>query len=310
MGGRYSDSDDDRRKSRTRKKDSKKRHKRRSYSRSSSSSERSERRRHKSRRSRSSSRSSDHHRRYHKKKSRSPSHKSHHKKSYNDRKKSSDAVFGTKTGTLKDVFDVVPGFSKMTPAEQSKIRVRRALELAKESAKNDLTEEQLLDKIIDKSKDADIQSQITRAQKIADIDNDDDMETDGFIPSHFRSKVNSAKVLSKKQELSQAYNKREGQHELAMFGHSSVQLDVHSSMLSRDEAMKKKEKEDEEALIKAKHHVDFMQRDASELMSNLFKMTEEEREERWLSKLAKLREGVGIKSDSGQSFPKTNLLAT
>jgi len=204
-------------------------------------------------------------------------------------------VFGLKTGTLKDMFDVVPGFSKMTPAEQSKIRVRHALKMAEDSKNPEMTEEQLLDKIIDKDKDADIKSQIVRAKQInviQDVDEEEDMEAE-FKPTHFRSKANVQK-LSKRQEQHQAYSKREDQHELAMFGHSSVKIDAQqvSSMLSRDEAMKKKEREDEEALIKAKHHVDFMERDPSALMSDLFKMTEQEKRTRWLLKLARIREGL------------------
>lgn len=205
------------------------------------------------------------------------------------KKKNTDSVFGMNTGTLKDVFDVVPGFDKMTPAEQARIRVRRALKLAEES-KIEMTEEQLYDKVIDKSKDADIKGQIVRSNQITVINNELSSDEDAeFKPTHFRSKANVQK-LSKKQEVSEEFNKREDHHELAMFGHSSV--DIKPIMLSRDEAMRKKEKEDEEALIKAKNHVDFMVRDPATLMSDSFKLTEQERERKWLFKLAKLREGL------------------
>lgn len=181
------------------------------------------------------------------------------------------------------MFDVVSGFSKMTPAEQSKIRVRRALEMAEEKKTEMMSEEQILDKVIDKSKDADIKSQIIRANKIISNDDKDEDSDEEFVPSHFRSKLN--------KRHQQVHEERENVHELAMFGHSSTNASEKVTiMLSRDEAMKKKEEEDEKALRKARTHVDFMQRDPSTLMADIFKLDEDEREKRWIHKLTSLKQ--------------------
>ena len=273
--GYHSSSDDYYSSSRSNKKHSK-RSRRRSRS-SSSERSRDHKRRKKDRRARKRSRSSsvssrDEHR----------SRKSHksHKKSH-QMKKSSDAVFGKTTGTMKDVFDIEPGFSKMTPAEQAKIRVRRALESANKT-KSNITEEQLLDKVIDKDKDADIKSQISRHQQISNIESNFS-DAEEFVPSHFKSKSTSGKPVESK------YNQRENTHELAIFGHTSVKINTDQLSQSRLEAVKRKEKEDEEALLKAKNFVDFMNRDVASIMSDRFKRDEDKINSDWFLKIKQLK---------------------
>ena len=55
----------------------------------------------------------------------------------------------------------------------------------------------------------------------------------------------------------QTFNEREGSHELAMFGHVT--------MLTIDEAMKRKKRADDDALTREKNRIDFMKRDPREL---------------------------------------------
>jgi len=270
--GYHSSSDDYYSTSKSSRKHSK-RSRRRSRS-SSSDRSRDHKRRRKDRRSRRRSRSSSASSRDSRDRHSRKSHKSH--KKTHQVKKSSDAVFGKKTGTMMDVFDIEPGFSKMTPAEQAKVRVRRALESASKT-KSDITEEQLLDKVIDKSKDADIKSQISRHQQISKIENFSDNEE--FVPSSFKSKSKPAESK---------YKQRENTHELAIFGHSSVKISADQS-LSRIEAVRRKKREDEEALLKAKDFVDFMSRDFKSIVSDKFRREEDKINSDWFLKIKQLK---------------------
>nr|CAB3262600.1 uncharacterized protein LOC100180777 [Phallusia mammillata] len=204
------------------------------------------------------------------------------------RKKHVDAVLGVRTGTLKDVMDIVPGFSKMTPAEQSKIRIQKALNAAVESSAKDeeaIEEEQRL-----KKEDVvDTREQIDRLKAIEAIaDSDDEADESGFMPTHFKSSVKLKKKLAlaesnrKADATKTSFMERESTHELAIFGHSS--------MISMDEAVQRKKKADDEALLKAKRRIEFSRRDPETLVGDALLASSEELQQRWQDKLRRLRE--------------------
>lgn len=201
-------------------------------------------------------------------------------------------MIGLSTGTLKDVMDIVPGFSKMTPAEQARIRVQKQLKIAAETP----DPENYTEETEKGDKELTIKEQIDRASKIITIQDSDESDQDedaGFMPSHFRS---SKKKKLKEQASSggvaaQTLAEREGNHELAIFGNTT--------MLTIDQAIEKKKKADDEALANAKHRVDFMARDPKELASKELLISQEDADRNWLNhlKILKLklqREGFAI----------------
>ncbi|CAK8682733.1 unnamed protein product [Clavelina lepadiformis] len=297
--GRYSSSDSensDRGSSSKRKtKSSRKRRSR------SSSYDSSKRKHGKSRRNRSRSRSSSYEERgttdSRRKRSRSRD-KSRHRSSRNDsstkrskksreqspsaprRKKHVDAVMGVSTGTMKDVMDILPGFSKMAPAEQSRIRIQRALQAAVDKEEDTQDVVQTPDETTDDT--TTVRNQIERAKAIQAIEEgDDDLGVD-FLPSHFRSTNKTKKKSTEKEQLKTTFMERESTHELAMFGHAS--------MLTMDEAMKRKKETDEAALYKAKKRIDFKQRDPRTLLAPELLIGPDKVAARWRSKLASLRQ--------------------
>uniref|UniRef100_H2YLH0 Uncharacterized protein n=1 Tax=Ciona savignyi TaxID=51511 RepID=H2YLH0_CIOSA len=168
-----------------------------------------------------------------------------------------NAVLGLATGTMKDVMDIVPGFSQMNPAEQSRIRVQRALKVAVESSTPDLEEKNSPEERLS------VLEQIDRARLIEAISDDDDLPT---------------------QHKPKLFTERESNHESAIFGHMT--------MLSHKEAMEIKQQSDEKALLKAKQKVDFYNRDPKSLMGPKLLLNADEVSARWINKLKSIRETI------------------
>ncbi|XP_078485022.1 uncharacterized protein LOC100180777 isoform X2 [Ciona intestinalis] len=167
-----------------------------------------------------------------------------------------NAVMGLATGTMKDVLDIVPGFSQMNPVERSKIRVKRALDAAADD---------IIDDIIN------TQEQVKRAKTIEAID-----DADEFMPTHFKS--------SKSKKSNNTFTERESNHESAIFGHMT--------MLTFDQALKVKKENDDAAIFKAKQKVNFYERDPKTLMGPKLMLNTEEANTRWRHKLSTIRENL------------------
>jgi len=190
--------------------------------------------------------------------------------------------------------DIVPGFSKMTPAEQARIRVQKQLKIAAETP----DPENYTEETEKGEKELTVKEQMDRASKIITIQDSDESDEDGdtgFMPSHFRSskkkKLKESQMAASSGMSGQTPAEREGSHELAIFGHTT--------MLTIDEAIEKKKKADDEALANAKHRVDFMSRDPKELASKELLISQEDADRNWLNhlKILKLklqREGFAL----------------
>ncbi|XP_078485016.1 uncharacterized protein LOC100180777 isoform X1 [Ciona intestinalis] len=177
-----------------------------------------------------------------------------------------NAVMGLATGTMKDVLDIVPGFSQMNPVERSKIRVKRALDAAVETSNMEVEEtDDIIDDIIN------TQEQVKRAKTIEAID-----DADEFMPTHFKS--------SKSKKSNNTFTERESNHESAIFGHMT--------MLTFDQALKVKKENDDAAIFKAKQKVNFYERDPKTLMGPKLMLNTEEANTRWRHKLSTIRENL------------------